>query len=348
MNTAPARLDFASDNTAGMCPAALAALCAANTGSVASYGEDDFTAALARQVRELFETDCEVFLVFNGTAANALILAQLARSFHSVFCHRNAHTHTDECGAPEFFTGGSKLITLAGENGKITLGELQNATERYRDLHSHKPRVLSLTQSTESGTVYETAEVRELSEFAHRCGMMVHMDGARFANAVATLKISPKEASWAAGVDAMSFGGIKNGGGTAELVVFFKKELAREFEYRAKQGAQLASKMRFLAAPWLALLEDDLWLRNAGHANASARALADQITTIPGAEIRFPVQANSVFVTLPRALHKGLFDRGWRLFNFFEPDLYRLMCSWATTGEMIAELMSDLQAVSRS
>ncbi len=342
MGPGAVRLDFASDNTAGICPEVVEAIREANAGTAASYGEDFFTNALGQRVRELFETDCQVFLVFNGTAANALILSQLCRSYHGVVCHRNAHIHTDECGSPEFFTGGSKLITLEGENGKIGLNELQAVLERYRDLHSHKPRVVSLTQSTEAGTVYQTAEVRELSEFAHKRGLLMHMDGARFANAVAALNVSPKEVSWKAGVDAMSFGGIKNGGATAELVVFFRKDLAAEFEYRAKQAGQLASKMRYLAAQWLALLENDLWLGNAGRANASARALAGRLQESCRARIGFPVEANAVFLSLSRAVYERVTARGWRFYNFFEPNLYRLMCSWDTSEKAVTELAKDV------
>ena len=247
-----------------------------------------FTDELCRRVREIFETDCEVFLVFNGTAANALILAQICRSYHGIICHRNAHIQTDECGAPEFFTGGAKLITLDGENGKISLEEFGAALDRFRDLHSHKPRAVSLTQATETGTVYTPAEIEALADFAHRREMLVHMDGARFANALATLGVTPKQATWQVGIDAMSFGGIKNGGATAELVVFFRKDLAFEFEYRAKQAGQLASKMRFLSAPWLALLKDELWLRNARHANASAQQLATELRQGLKASVRIP------------------------------------------------------------
>ncbi len=342
MEAGQLRLEFASDNTAGICPEVLQAIQDANHGHVSSYGDDAFTDALCRRVREIFETDCEVFLVFNGTAANALILAQICRSYHGIFCHRNAHIQTDECGAPEFFTGGAKLITLNGENGKVSLEEFSDTLDRFRDLHSHKPRVVSLAQATEAGTVYTSVEIEALADFAHRRDMLVHMDGARFANALATLGVTPKQATWQAGVDAMSFGGIKNGGATAELVVFFRKELAFEFEYRAKQAGQLASKMRFLSAPWLALLKDELWLRNAGHANASARKLAEtlgQRLRIPAA---FPVEANVVFVSLDRSTYDRAIQAGWRFYNFFQPGLYRLMCSWATTPQSISALVEEL------
>jgi threonine aldolase len=348
MNDGPARFDFASDNTAGFCAAALRALEQANSGTSASYGEDALTRQLCDRVREIFETDAEVFLVFNGTAANSLALAQLCQPFHGIVCHRNAHIQTDECGAPEFFTGGAKLILVGSDDGRIDAGEFESTVARFRDLHSPKPRVVSLTQATEYGTIYRSEQIRTLSEVAHRSGMLVYLDGARFANAVASLGISPAEASWKAGVDAMSFGGIKNGGGNAELILFFQKELAREFEYRLKQAGQLASKMRFLAGPWLALLEDQLWLRNAGHANAAARHLSKEIQRATGIPPVFAVEANSVFISLSDDVYERITRAGWRFYSFFEPAVYRLMCSWATSDELIGELVHDLQAATRS
>jgi threonine aldolase len=344
METGRARFDFASDNTAGFCPEALQALTKANADAVASYGEDELTGRLGERVRQIFETDCEVFLVFNGTAANSLALAQLCRSFHGIVCHRHAHIQTDECGAPEFFTGGAKLILVEGDDGRIDPLEFQATIGRFRDFHSHKPRVVSLTQATEYGTVYHPDQVTALSEVAHRADMLVYLDGARFANAVASLGIAPAEASWRAGIDAMSFGGIKNGGGNAELVVFFRKELAREFEYRLKQAGQLASKTRFLAATWLALLDNDLWLRNAERANASARILSEELHRVTNHPPVFPVEANAVFLSLSSDVYDRITQSGWRFYNFFQPDVYRLMCSWATSQEVIKEFMRDIRA----
>ena len=343
-----ARFDFASDNTAGFCPEVLNAIEEANRESVASYGEDEFTRRLCDRVRDLFETDCDVFLVFNGTAANSLALAQLCQSFHGIICHRHAHIQTDECGAPEFFTGGAKLILAEGEQGRIGPDEFQAIIARFRDLHSHKPRLLSLTQATEYGTVYRPNQIAALTEVAHRADMLTFLDGARFANAAAMLGASPSELSWRLGIDAMSFGGIKNGGGNAELVIFFRKDLAREFEYRLKQAGQLSSKMRFLAATWLALLDGDLWLRNARHANASASALSQELQRITNATPVFPVEANSVFVSLSSDAYDRITRAGWRFYNFFEPGVYRLMCSWATGEGLIKEFARDLEKSIRS
>src|SRR5213595_3071039 len=271
------RYEFASDNTATICPEAWAALEEANADAVASYGDDRWTARVCDRIREIFETDCDVYFVFNGTAANALALAQLCHSFESVICHQHSHIHTDECGAPEFFTKGSKLLLIDGANGKIDIGQAELMLARQNELHSHKPRAISITQSTELGAIYLPEEIAAISGFALAREMLLHMDGARFANAVAALNCAPKAVTWEVGVDVLCFGGTKNGLAAGELVIFFKKELSRQFDYRLKQGGQLASKMRFLAAPWLALLTDNLWLRNAQHANRISRELANRL-----------------------------------------------------------------------
>ncbi len=268
------RYELASDNTAQICPEAWAALAEANADAAASYGEDKWTQRVCELTSEIFETDCEVFVVFNGTAANGLALAQLARSFHSVICHEHAHIATDECGAPEFLSGGSKLLPIPGENGKLDLAQVEATILKQRGLHSPKPRVLSVTQSTELGTVYSRDELGAVAEFARARSLFLHMDGARFANAIATLGCAPKSITWELGVDVLCFGGTKNGAGGGELVVFFNRDLATEFDYRAKQAGQLGSKMRFLAAPWTGLLADGVWLRNAERANAAAAKLA--------------------------------------------------------------------------
>jgi threonine aldolase len=343
MSTLAERHEFASDNTARICPEAWAALQEANAGATPSYGDDRWTARVCERVREIFETDCEVFFVFNGTAANALALAQLCQSFHSVICHERAHLQTDECGAPEFFTKGSKLLLVGGANGKIDIGQAEAIIAKQGELHSHKPRVISITQATELGTIYTREEIAALYEFARSRKMFVHMDGARFANAVAKLECAPKEITWRAGVDVLCLGGTKNGVGAGELVIFFKKEAARDFDYRTKQGGQLGSKMRFLAAPWLGLLNDDVWLRNARHANAAARKLADRLRTDAKIDIVFPVEANAVFVRMKAERARELQARGWRFYKFIEPDVYRLMCSWATTEKEIVEFISELK-----
>jgi threonine aldolase len=342
------RYEFASDNTAAICPEAWAALEEANSGGAPSYGEDRWTARVCERAREIFETDCEVFFVLNGTAANALALAQICQSFHSIICHQQSHIQIDECGAPEFFTKGSKLLLVSGTGGKIDLGAAEAVLAEQHELHSHKPRAISIAQATEMGSVYARNEVAAIGEFARRRDLLVQMDGARFANAIAALNCAPKEITWEAGIDVLCFGGTKNGVGAGELVIFFKKELAREFDYRAKQAGQLASKMRFLAAPWLALLTDDVWLRNARHANSAARRLAERLRDEVRIEVVFPVESNAVFVRLRENLVRDLQTRSWNFYKFIEPDVYRLMCSWSVTDNDIDRIVADLRQLSPS
>ena len=339
------RYDLASDNTAGICPESWAALEEANADAAASYGDDRWTRRVSELVREIFETDCESFFVFNGTAANSLALAQLCRSYHSVICYEHSHIETDECGGPEFFSGGSKLLPTRGANGKLDLGEVAAALLKQRELHSPKPRVISITQSTELGTVYAADEIMRIVEFARERSMFVHMDGARFANAVARLGCAPKEITWAAGVDVLTFGGTKNGTGGGELVVFFKPELAREFDYRAKQAGQLASKMRFVAAPWAGLLSGDVWLKNARRANASAEKLTQKLAEVAGLQPMFPREANAIFLPMPEALVRQLHERGWHFYKFIEPDVYRVMCSWSLTEQVIDDFVADVKSL---
>jgi threonine aldolase len=343
MNRASDRYEFASDNTAAICPEAWAALAEANTEGAASYGEDKWTQRVCDRVREIFETDCEVFLVFNGTAANSLALAQLARSFHSVICHEYAHIETDECGGPEFFGGGLKLLPTSGADGKLDLAQVEATVERQHGLHSPKPRVISLTQATELGTVYRRDEIERIAEFARARSLFLHMDGARFANAVAALDCAPKEITWKAGVDVLCFGGTKNGTAAGELVIFFKKELAHEFDYRAKQAGQLASKLRFLAAPWAGLLSDSVWLENARRANDRAKTLAAKLTEA-GMKPEFPREASAVFLRMPEQLVVRLQDHGWQFYKFVEPDIYRFMCSWSVTENDIDDFIRDLKS----
>jgi threonine aldolase len=335
------RHQFASDNTAGICPEVLAALEEANRVAAISYGDDEWTRRVRESVRDLFETDCDAYLVFNGTAANALALAQLCQPFHSVVCHDHAHIQTDECGAPEFFTRGSKLLLAGGDGGKIDVDSADAMIARQPEVHAHKPRVISVTQATEFGTVYTRDEIAAIAELARKRQMFLHMDGARFANAIAALGGSPKEITWKVGVDVLCFGGTKNGAIAAELVIFFKKERSREFDYRLKQAGQLASKTRFLAAQWLGLLNNDVWLRNARHANAMASILAGRFRA-GKIDIALPVEANAVFVRMQQQLANDLQSRGWHFYKFIEPDIYRVMCSWATTEQDIDRLLGDL------
>ncbi|OLB17703.1 MAG: threonine aldolase [Verrucomicrobia bacterium 13_2_20CM_2_54_15_9cls] len=339
------RHEFASDNVAPICPEVWAALQEANLQYAPSYGEDRWTARVCDRIREIFETDCDVYFVFTGTAANALALAQLCNPFHSVICHQHSHIETDECGAPEFFTGGSKLLLVGGADGKIDAGQVEALLTRPNDLHSHKPAAISIAQATEFGTVYRRDEIAAIVDLARAHQLSLHMDGARFANAIASLNCAPNAITWKVGVDVLCFGGTKNGATAGELVIFFDKKISREFDYRAKQAGHLGSKMRFLAAQWLGLLNRDAWLRNAQHANRAARGLATRLRMEAGIESVFPVDANAVFVVMDERLASALHARGWRFYKFIEPDVYRLMCSWSTTGEQISGLLADIVAI---
>lgn len=329
---------FASDNYAGICPEVWQAMQAANSGFASSYGDDLWTERACEKIRCLFETDCQVFFVFNGTAANSLALASLCRSYHSVICHDLAHVETDECGAPEFFSNGTKLLHIAGPDGKFDLAEVERTITRRSDIHYPRPRVLSLTQATEVGTVYAPEEIAAASDLARRYGLRVHMDGARFANAIASLGVAPADISWRAGVDVLCLGGAKNGMAIGEAVVFFDRELAHEFEYRCKQAGQLASKMRFISAPWIGLLEEETWLKNARQANDCAALLADELAAIDGVRIMYPRQANSVFVQMPEAVADILRAAGWRFYSFIGSGGARFMCSWQTSREDVLRL----------
>jgi len=339
------RYQFAIDNTAAICPEAWKALEEANAQYAPSYGEDEWTATVCERIRQSFEVDCDVYFVFTGTGANALGLAQICQSFHGVICHERAHIQTDECGATEFYTRGAKLFVTKTKDGKIDLGETEKLIAQQVELHGHMMRAISIAQATELGTVYTTDEVEAIGAFARAHRMLLHMDGARFANAVASLGCTPKTITWKAGVDVLSFGGTKNGVAAGELVIFFDKTASRDFQYRVKQSGQLGSKMRFLAAQWLGLLNGDVWLRNARHANQAARELAQRLRNEAELENVFPVESNAVFVQLDDQIVQGLHTRGWRFYKFVEPDIYRLMCSWSTTDEEISMLVGDFVAI---
>jgi threonine aldolase len=339
------RRQFASDNYAGLAPEAWQALEQANSGHAPAYGEDAWTQRAADLIRETFETDCEVFFVFNGTAANSLALAALCQSYHSILCHELAHIETDECGAPEFFSNGTKILPLAGPSGKLEPAALEHAATRRTDVHFPKPRVVSLTQSTEMGTVYAPDELGRIGETARRLGLAIHMDGARFANAVASLNIAPKEVTWKCGVDVLCFGGTKMGTAVGEAIIFFRKDLAREFEYRCKQAGQLASKMRFLAAPWVGMLENRAWLNHGRHANARATRLSAGLAQIPGVDLIAPTQANAVFVNLPLQTITTLREKGWRFYTFIGTGGVRFMCSWDTTDTDVDDLLEDIRQI---
>ena len=342
--------DFASDNHAGAHPEVLAAVAAANDGHAGSYGADDWTRRAEELFRRHFGADARAFCVFNGTAANVLAIDALTRPHEAVICPATAHLNLDECGAPERFAG-VKLLTVETEHGKLRLDDIARWDERRGDQHHVQPRVVSISQASELGTVYSLDETRALAAAAHERGMLLHLDGARLANAAAALGASLADATTEAGVDALSFGGTKNGCLGAEAVVFPRGELAAGFEFVRKQGMQLASKMRFVAVQLEALLEDDLWLRSARQANAMAVRLAALAGDIEGVEVTHPVEANAVFASLARpAIDRLLAELpGEPPFYVWDEaaDEVRWMCSWDTTPEDVDALAAAVsQAVS--
>ncbi len=335
---------FASDNNAGMCPAALAALIDENArGHAPGYGEDAVTARAVAAVQELFETDCVVHFVFNGTAANALGLAQIAQPYHAVIAHAFSHIEWDEAGALGFFSGGASVLSADLPAAKLTVEAAEALATRFEGIHHVKARAISLTQATELGTIYSLDEISAFGELAGRHGLKLHMDGARFANAAVTLGASPAEMTWRRGVDVLSFGGVKNGLGVGECLIFFDKALGEDFGWRMKQAGQLNSKMRLQTAPWLALLKDGLWLDNARHANRMAQRLAEGLAGLDGVALMHPVEANGVFVHLPEAIQARLRAKGWQFYTFVPPTGCRLMCAWDTEPETVDRLLLDLR-----
>lgn len=333
---------FASDNYAGICPEAWDYMARANERDATAYGEDPWTQMAADRLRETFETDCEVFFVFNGTAANSLSLAAMCQSFHSVICHELAHVETDECGGPEYASNGSKLLIGTGANGKLTPESIERLVTRRTDIHYPKPRVITLTQATEVGTLYSIDELKAIRQVADRHGLHIHMDGARFANAVAAMGATPAEITWRSGVDVLCFSGTKNGLAVGEAILFFNRALAEDFEWRCKQAGQLASKMRYISAPWCGLLENDTWLKNAAHANACAARLEAGLRQLDGLKLSFPRQANAVFVDLPDTVQAALRAKGWHFYTFIG-GAARFVCSWSSTPERIDQLVGDVR-----
>jgi threonine aldolase len=331
----PAR-SFASDNNAGIHSEVLKAISAANRGHEVGYGDDRYTASAVRKFKQHFGNGSDVFIVFNGTAANCLSLAAVSDSYHAVICSEAAHIYNDECGAPERFTG-CKLVPIPSPDGKLTVQSVSRAYHGIGDEHHVQPHVISITQATEMGTVYKPAEIKALARFAHQRGMFLHMDGARIANAAASLKLTLRQATRDLGVDVLSFGGTKNGALAAEAVVFFNPDLCRDFLYRRKQGMQLASKMRFISAQLDALLTDDLWLKNARHSNRMARLLERELKAIPQVKIVYRVEANGVFAQVPphaiAEIQKRYFFYVWDEAE----SVARWMCSWDTTEEDVKQ-----------
>jgi len=331
----PAR-SFASDNNAGIHPAILQAISRVNLGHTVGYGDDEYTEAAKMRFRQHFGDDIGIYIVFNGTAANCLSLKALTSSYHAIICSEAAHIYTDECGAPEKFTG-CKLLPIPAPNGKLTVESVAHAYHGIGDQHHVQPRVVSITQSTEVGTVYTSDEIRALADFVHQHNMFLHMDGARIANAAASLNLSLRAISRDAGVDVLSFGGTKNGAMGAEALIFFNAKRGEDMPFFRKQGMQLASKMRFISAQFEALLSNDLWLQNARHANTMAQLLKKEISGIPQIKIVHEVEANGVFAQVPEGAIGKLRERYFFYVWDESKSVVRWMCSFDTTEEDVLE-----------
>ena len=341
-------MNFVSDNAYGAAPEIMAALTPANAGTATSYGEDELTARVTRRFCEIFERDVAVFPVVTGTAANSLALATVSPPYGAIFCHEESHIAVDECAAPEFFSGGAKLVQLKGASAKIALDTVARTVMRYRGgVHSPQPAAISITQATERGTVYKPNEIAALGEIAKHEGMALHMDGARFANALVHLNCTAADITWKAGVDVLSLGATKNGALCAEAVIFFNPDLVRDFEYRRKRGGHLLSKMRFISAQLDAYLADDRWLTQARTANALAGRLSEQLAAIAGVELAEPVEANEVFAFFPNALVKTLRKAGAKFYDWQESrdgrTLVRLVLSFLTPEEDVQRFIQVAQ-----
>jgi threonine aldolase len=338
---------FASDNNSMVSPEIMEALHSVNIGFEVGYGADPYTREAEGVFRQFFGDEVQVFFVFNGTGANVLSLSCLSDSYHAILCTEAAHINEDECGAPEKFTG-SKLWDFFAADAKLNPDMLTYTLANLDDEHRVQPKVISITQATEFGTLYSVEEVRELAAFAHKNGMYLHMDGARIANAAVSLGLSFRQFTRDAGVDAVSFGGTKNGLMYGEAVLFFNPELARKAKFLRKQSMQLASKMRFISAQFTAYLKENVWHRNALHANTMAKKLADGIRTIPGTLLFHPVQANGVFVQLPPAVIARLREK--HFFYIFDEKNHvaRFMCSFNTPESEVVKLVEDIGSVMAS
>ncbi len=345
-------MNFASDNTVGVHPRILQAMADANDGAQRSYGADEYTTRATAALAQVFDTDLAAYPVLTGTAANSLCLAAMTRPFSAVLCHSEAHILVDECGAPELFTGGAKMLGLAEPAGKLTPAAIEQRVAGFvRGEHDPRPAVVSLTQATEVGTVYTPDEVRAIADVAHAHGMRVHMDGARFANALVGLGCTPAELTWQAGVDALSFGGTKNGAMLLEVVTFFDTALADGFEHHRMKGGQLMSKGRYLGAQLEAYLAEDLWLDTATHANAMATRLAEGLAAVPDVRLPLPTAANEVFPIMPRTLFDRLQTAGAVFYEWpgmgpgtdvvaADEVFARFVCAWTTTTDEVDALLA--------
>jgi threonine aldolase len=340
------RVKFASDNVAGACPEVLDALMKANEGDSAPYGNDDYSKVLQEKFSEIFEKEVIVYPTASGTAANALALSTMTPVFGNIYCHKLAHINTDECGAPEFYTGGAKLIPLTGINGKITPEELEKNISGTGIVHHTQPSSVSITQVCETGEVYELDEIKKITDVAHKHKLNMHMDGARFANALVALNCTPAEMTWKSGIDVLSFGATKNGCIAAEAIIFFKPELVGNISFLMKRAGHLLSKMRFVSAQLDAYISNDVWLKNAKQANEMGKKLSDGLVKHNSIKLAYPTQANEVFAKFPREMIEHLNSLGYKM-NEDELDgqAVRLVAAWNTQN---SDVESFLESINQS
>ena len=340
------RVKFASDNVAGACPEVLDALMKANEGDSAPYGNDDYSKVLQEKFSEIFEKEIIVYPTASGTAANALALSTMTPVFGNIYCHKLAHINTDECGAPEFYTGGAKLIPLTGINGKITPEELEKNISGTGIVHHTQPSSVSITQVCETGEVYELDEIKKIADVANKHKLNMHMDGARFANALVALNCTPAEMTWKSGIDVLSFGATKNGCIAAEAIIFFKPELVGNISFLMKRAGHLLSKMRFVSAQLDAYISNDVWLKNAKQANEMGKKLSDGLVKHNSIKLAYPTQANEVFAKFPREMIEHLNSLGYKM-NEDELDgqAVRLVAAWNTQN---SDVESFLESINQS
>jgi threonine aldolase len=337
------QVKFASDNVTGACPEVLDAILKANEGDSAPYGNDNWSKILQDKFSKIFEKEVIVFPTASGTAANALALSALTPVFGSIYCHKLSHINTDECGAPEFYTGGAKLVTLEGVNGKITPQELSVNMGGVGVVHHTQPSVTSITQLCETGEAYQLDEIKEISEIAHKHNLKMHMDGARFANALVSLGATPAEMTWKSGIDVLSFGATKNGCIAAEAIIFFKPELVGDLPFLMKRSGHLLSKMRFVSAQLESYISNDVWLKNAKHANKMGKKLSEGLNSNPNIELAYPTDANEVFAKFPRTIIEHLNSEGYKI-NEEELDgkAIRLVAAWNTKDSDVDQLLETI------
>ncbi len=325
------RVKFASDNVTGACPEVLDALIKANNEDKTPYGNDELSKNLQNKFSEIFEKEVVVFPIASGTAANALALSTMTPSFGNIYCHRLSHINVDECGAPEFYTGGAKLINLNGINGKIVSEELDKNINGKNVVHHTQPSSVSITQLSETGVAYQLDEIKKISEIAHKHDLTIHMDGARFANALVSLNCSPAEMTWKSGIDALSFGATKNGCLAAEAIIFFKRELVGNLSFLMKRAGHLLSKMRFVSAQLDAYISNEVWLKNAKHANTMGKKLSLGLQKHKNIELAYPTDANEVFVKIPKNIIDQFNSYGYKINDDeWEGKAVRLVTAWNT------------------